>query len=85
MKSLIFLHSNNGISLLRGVAKGGQGGHMPTHHFSLPLHQKCLNYIYNTVKLSLHVCSYTVPLDLNFTYARAQKATARNIHGNAPE
>ena len=27
----------------------------------------------------------TVPLDLNFTYARAQKATARNIHGNAPE
>ena len=28
---------------------------------------------------------YTVPLDLNFTYARAQKATARNIHGNAPE
>ena len=28
---------------------------------------------------------YTVPLDLNFTYARVQKATARNIHGNAPE
>ena len=28
---------------------------------------------------------YTVPLDLNFTYARAQKATARNIHGNARE
>ena len=27
----------------------------------------------------------TVLLDLNFTYARAQKATARNIHGNAPE
>ena len=27
----------------------------------------------------------TVPLDLNFTYARAQKATARNIHGNALE
>ena len=27
----------------------------------------------------------TVPLDLNFTYARVQKATARNIHGNAPE
>ena len=27
----------------------------------------------------------TVPLDLNFTHARAQKATARNIHGNAPE
>ena len=27
----------------------------------------------------------TVPLDLNFTYARAQKATARNIHGNAPK
>ena len=29
--------------------------------------------------------SPTVPLDLNFTHARAQKATARNIHGNAPE
>ena len=29
--------------------------------------------------------STTVPLDLNFTYARAQKATARNIHANAPE
>ena len=27
----------------------------------------------------------TVPLDLNFTHPRAQKATARNIHGNAPE
>ena len=27
----------------------------------------------------------TVPLDLNFTYARVQKATARNIHCNAPE
>ena len=27
----------------------------------------------------------TVPLDLNFTYARAQKATARKIHGNSPE
>ena len=27
----------------------------------------------------------TVPLDLNFTYAHMQKATARNIHGNAPE
>ena len=22
---------------------------------------------------------------INFTYARAQKATARNIHGNVPE
>ena len=29
--------------------------------------------------------SDTVPLDLNFTYARVQKATARNIHCNAPE
>ena len=28
---------------------------------------------------------YTVPLDLSFTYAHAQKATACNIHGNAPE
>ena len=28
---------------------------------------------------------YTVPLNLNFTYARVQKATAHNIHGNAPE
>ena len=27
----------------------------------------------------------TVPLDLNFTYARMQKAIARNIHCNAPE
>ena len=27
----------------------------------------------------------TVPLVLNFTNARAQKATARNIHSNAPE
>ena len=27
----------------------------------------------------------TVPLDLNFTHARTQKATTRNIHGNAPE
>ena len=27
----------------------------------------------------------TVPLDLNFTYARVQKANARNIHCNAPE
>ena len=31
------------------------------------------------------ILQYTVPLDLNFTYARAQKATARNIHGNALE
>ena len=28
---------------------------------------------------------YTVPLVLNFTNAHAQKATARNIHSNAPE
>ena len=27
----------------------------------------------------------TVPLDLNFTNARAQKVTARNIHSNAPK
>ena len=27
----------------------------------------------------------TVPLDLNFTNTRVQKATARNIHSNAPE
>ena len=26
-----------------------------------------------------------VSLDLNFTYARTQKATIHNIHGNAPE
>ena len=26
-----------------------------------------------------------VPLDLNSTYAHVQKATAHNIHGNAPE
>ena len=51
------LNEHTGTS--RGVAKGGKGGHMPPHHFSLPLHQKCLNYIYNTVKLSLYVCSYT--------------------------
>ena len=34
--------------------------------------------------LRVTICN-TVPLDLNFTYARAQKATARNIHGNALE
>ena len=34
---------------------------------------------------SLHSKAATVPLDLNFTHARTQKATARNIHGNAPE
>ena len=44
----------------------------------------------NSQRAYLCVCSYltfsnTVPLDLNFTHARAQKATARNIHGNAPE
>ena len=33
----------------------------------------------------IYPCLPTVPLDLNFTHARAQKATARNIHGNAPE
>ena len=38
-------------------------------------------------KIQRLVCLYiaTVPLDLNFTNARAQKATARNIHSNAPE
>ena len=44
---------------------------------------------YRSLPLSgylLHLMSKdTVPLDLNFTHARAQKATARNIHGNAPE
>ena len=46
-----------------------------------------------TQTMSKYVCTYvlcnihmdTVPLDLNFTYAHAQKATARNIHDNAPE
>ena len=33
----------------------------------------------------IRIHTYTVPLDLNFTHTRAQKATARNIHGNAPE
>ena len=38
------------------------------------------------VTLSIYRCTLsTVPLDLNFTYARVQKATARNIHCNAPE
>ena len=32
-----------------------------------------------------HMPDDTVPLDLNFTYARAQKAAARNVYGNAPE
>ena len=38
--------------------------------------------LYNTTVL---YDIYTVPLDLNFTNARVQKATARNIHSNAPE
>ena len=45
-------------------------------------------YVAATVKLRMHTLrnlTATVPLDLNFTYARAQKATARNIHGNALE
>ena len=33
----------------------------------------------------IYIYIYTVPLDLNFTHAHVQKATARNIHGNAPE
>ena len=32
-----------------------------------------------------HMPDDTVPLDLNFTYAREQKAAARNVHGNAPK
>ena len=32
-----------------------------------------------------HPNDTTVPLDLNFTNASEQKATARNIHSNAPE
>ena len=37
--------------------------------------------------LNLPACMViaTVLLDLNFTYAHEQKATARNIHGNAPK
>ena len=31
------------------------------------------------------VVQCTVLLDFNLTYARAHKASARNIHGNAPE
>ena len=27
----------------------------------------------------------TIPLDLNFTHTRVQKATAHNIHSNAPK
>ena len=46
-------------------------------------------YVQNIICLCTYIgvsnVSYTVPLDLNFTYARVQKATARNIHGNAPE
>ena len=36
------------ISMLRGVARGGLGGHLPLHHFSLPpINFKCLiNYPY---------------------------------------
>ena len=44
-------------------------------------------YVYNTSKkvtVNLQL-AITVPLNLNFTYAHAQKATAHNIHGNAPE
>ena len=57
------------------------------YHFKV-LHKLCcllelwMLYVMNT---RLSDVQYTVLLDLNFTYARAQKATARNIHGNAPE
>ena len=67
--------------------------------FSHDLLQMQLDYLryskcFNTVIYYLWVLRYlhgtlfldgTVPLDLNFTYARMQKATTRNIHGNAPE
>ena len=43
-------------------------------------HQKIGQHLYTE-----GIVACTVPLDLNFTYACAQKATARNIHGNAPE
>ena len=43
-------------------------------------------YVFRSLNLlTVRLEPQTVPLDLNFTYARAQKATARNIHGNAPE
>ena len=41
-------------------------------------------YVY-AAYVAIFYVSYTVPLDLNLKYARAQKATARNIHGNALE
>ena len=52
-----------------------------SHHFNVAInnmHKQLLSYMYVYTVV-------TVPLDLNFTHARAQKATARNIHGNAPE
>ena len=39
----------------------------------------------NCLKKQMLTRLSTVPLDLHFTYARVQNATARNIHGNAPE
>ena len=42
--------------------------------------QECF-WIRFHIFLNLH----TVLLDLSFIYARVHKATARNIHGNAPE
>ena len=50
------------------------------------IHLVSLNHFF--IDVCMFLCASvltTVPLDLNFTYARAQKATARNIHGNAPE
>ena len=46
-----------------------------------------LKYLTNDVNSNIRipVLYGTVLLDLNFTYARAQKATASNIHGNALE
>ena len=35
--------------------------------------------------MAIQIIKCTVLLDLNFTYAHAQKATGCNIHGNAPE
>ena len=43
--------------------------------------QSTLTHLYKY----MYVRIYTVPLDLNFTYARVQKATAHNIHCNALE
>ena len=53
---------------------------MPFHpHIVVYNHYTCVEFF------ACYTCFDTVLLDLNFTYARVQKATARNIHGNAPE